>query len=97
MVDMSYCSSVEDKADPKIKMWIMKKAWNTIFRWKMMGRAKRNVKETVCNFELQYINESTPKTHFYYEWLQNPISSPPKLWGSFLNVAYFDKLNNRLL
>ncbi|GEM_PF-6444069 len=32
-------------------------------------------------------NESTPKTSFYYKWLQNPISSPPKLWGAFLNVA----------
>ncbi len=40
---------------PKIKKWIIKTAWNTLFRWIMMRRAKKNVKETLCNFELEYI------------------------------------------
>ncbi len=38
-----------------IKISVMNIMWNTLFRAMMIRRAKRNVKETLGNFELEYI------------------------------------------
>ncbi len=40
---------------PNRKKWLMNKMWNTLFRVVMMRRAQKNVKETLGNFELEYI------------------------------------------
>jgi hypothetical protein len=40
---------------PSRKKWLMNKMWNTLIRAVMMRRALRNVKETLGNFELEYI------------------------------------------
>ena len=41
---------------PDRKKRFMKRLWNTQFRRMMMGRARRNVKETMGHFELEYIS-----------------------------------------
>ena len=41
---------------PKWKRWLMKQFWHTIFGAMLKRRGKRNLKETLGNFELEYIN-----------------------------------------
>jgi len=40
---------------PFRKKWLINKLWNTLFRAVFIRRAQRNVKETLGNFELEYI------------------------------------------
>lgn len=46
------------------KRWLMKQFWNTIFSSMLKRRGKKNVKETLGNFELEYINGDG--NHFDY-------------------------------
>ena len=41
----------------------------------MLYHINNNIRATLRTGGINYISESTPKTSFYYKWLQNPISS----------------------
>jgi hypothetical protein len=41
---------------PKWKRWLMKQLWHTIFGAMLKRRGKRNIKEQLCNFEMEYLN-----------------------------------------
>lgn len=55
---------------PSLKIWLVKKAWNTLFRSIMIKRAKRNAKESLGDFELEYVKDDGDSFDYGINYLQ---------------------------